>query len=83
MAAHANSSAEPGCLSYELCVSEDDENDLLIYERYITKADLEGPHRAGVAFKTFGKWLNEESGILISKSNKSYIETNVGHMLRG
>jgi quinol monooxygenase YgiN len=83
VAKNANSAAEPGCLSYELCVSTEDECDLLIYERYVTRADLDGPHRASAAFKSFGKWLNEESGILVSKSNKAYFETNVGHMLRG
>lgn len=115
VAAHANSAAEPGCLSYELSVNPDDETDLLIFERYVTKADLEGPHRAHEAFKKvrcwggatasralpflhaltrrppppappapqFGKWLNEESGILVSKASKAFVETNVGHMIRG
>jgi hypothetical protein len=31
----------------------------------------------------FGKWLNEESGILVSKASKAFVETNVGHMIRG
>lgn len=130
VAKHARSSAEPGCLSYELAVSTESDEDLIIYERYVTvrdqkawalflattrrgacrqlcrqnvaaaareaivsypslrggaknasatqrlfltsplalqRADLEGPHNAGAAFKAFGKWLNEESGILVSK----------------
>jgi quinol monooxygenase YgiN len=80
VAKSANSSAEPGCLSYELSVNPEDDCDLLIYERYVSKEDLTGPHRATAAFKAFGKWLNEESGILVAKSNKSYVETNVGHV---
>jgi len=80
VAKSANSSAEPGCLSYELSVNPDDDCDLLIYERYVTKEDLTGPHRVTAAFKAFGKWLNEESNILVAKSNKSYVETNVGHV---
>lgn len=56
----SRSSAEPNCLSYELSVSTESEEDLIIYERYVTKADLDGPHRASPQFKAFGKWLNEE-----------------------
>ncbi len=83
VAKSARSSAEPGCLSYELCVNPSDDTDIMIYERYVSKADLTGPHQAGAAFKAFGKWLNEESGLLVAKSRKEYIESNVGHMLRG
>ena len=68
--------------SYELSVEEgSNDTKLLIFERYISRADLEGPH-VSAAFKKFGRWLNEESGILVAKSRKTYIETNVGHMIR-
>ena len=73
LAAHCRSGAEPNCLSYELCVKEGTEDsaagtELLIYERYVTKADLEVTHNASAPFKAFGKWLNEESGIVLAKS---------------
>jgi quinol monooxygenase YgiN len=74
VARHTRSSNEPNCLSYELCVNPDDDCDLLIYERYVSKGDLTGAHQSGAAFKAFGKWLNEESGILVSKSRKVYTE---------
>jgi quinol monooxygenase YgiN len=62
LAAVCRSSAEPNCLSYELCVAEDDPNTLLIHERYVSREDLSITHRGTAAFKAFGKWLNEESG---------------------
>jgi hypothetical protein len=59
LAEHCRSGAEPNCLSYELCVKEGtDESaagvELLIYERYVSKADLEGTHNASAPFKAFG-----------------------------
>jgi len=59
LAAHCRSGAEPNCLSYELCVKEGTEEsaagvELLIYERYVSKADLEGTHNASAPFKAFG-----------------------------
>ena len=118
LAEHCRSGAEPNCLSYELCAGTEESAagvELLIYERYVSKADLEGTHNASAPFKAFGcvarsaprasaaraplglialtppqarppaarrKWLNEESGIVLAKSKATYIETNVGHMLR-
>ena len=76
LAKHCRSSAEPNCLSYELCVEKDDECSLLIYERYVSEEDLSGTHNSSVPFKTFGKWLNEVSDIVVpgSKSKNFYIE---------
>jgi quinol monooxygenase YgiN len=73
LAAHCRSGAEPNCLSYELCVKEGTQDsaagtELLIYERYVSKADLEVTHNASAPFKAFGKWLNEESMIVLAKS---------------
>ena len=69
LAKHCGSSAEPNCLSYELCVKEGtNDTELLIYERYVGRSDLEGTHNASAPFKAFGKWLNEESGIVVAKS---------------
>ena len=83
LAAHCRSAAEPNCLSYELCVKEgSNDTEVLIYERYVSKADLEVTHAASAPFKAFGKWLAEESNILVAKSKATYFETNVGHMVR-
>lgn len=77
LARRTRSTEEPNCLSYELCVNPEDDTDLLIYERYVSKDDLTGPHQSGAEFKAFGKWLNEESGILVSKSRKVYTESEI------
>jgi quinol monooxygenase YgiN len=74
MAAVCRSSAEPNCLSYEMCVSEEDPNTILIYERYVAREDLSITHRNTAAFKAFGKWLNEESGLeLLGDGRKSIV----------
>ena len=77
LAAVCRSAAEPNCLSYELCVSEEDPNTILIYERYSTKEDLSITHRNTAAFKAFGKWLNEESGLeLLGDGRKSIVRAS-------
>lgn len=78
LAKHCRSSEEPNCLSYELCTEKDDPHSLLIYERYVAESDLTGTHNASAPFKTFGKWLNEISGIVVegSKSKAFYHEVS-------
>ena len=121
VAACCRSAREPGCLSYELSVAVDSPDELIIFERYVAKEDLDVTHRAQAEFKAFGKWLHEESGAellkdgsktivrgagfsqrpwfcffffsylfssphcrqVLEKSNKSYVESNIGHMVRG
>jgi quinol monooxygenase YgiN len=75
---------EPNCLSYELCAGEEDENSIIIYERYVSKADLTLTHNEGIAFKAFGKRLGEGElkGLVLEKSKEFYVETNVGFMSR-
>jgi len=77
-------SLETGCLSYELAVREHDENEVIIYERYATKSDLEVVHNAGASFKAFGALLGEGAlkGLVLEKSKATYYETNVGFMTR-
>jgi quinol monooxygenase YgiN len=75
---------EPGCLSYELCSGESDENEIIIYERYASKSDLTETHNSGAAFKAFGKLLGEGGlkGLVLEKEKATYWETNVGFMER-
>jgi len=40
--------------------AEEDENEVIIYERYATKADLTDVHNSGAVFKAFGKRLGEQ-----------------------
>lgn len=40
-------------------LAEEDENEVIIYERYATKADLTDVHNSGAVFKAFGKRLGE------------------------
>lgn len=37
--------AEPNCLSYEFCDSIEDDKKGVIYERYVSRADLDGKHQ--------------------------------------
>jgi quinol monooxygenase YgiN len=73
LAANCRSSREPNCLSYELCVKEDDPNTVLIYERYKTKEDLLVTHNSQPAFKDFGNWLAERSGDELLKDGRKSI----------
>eukprot|EP00440_Ansanella_granifera_P010666 gb/GFBE01011575.1/.p1 GENE.gb/GFBE01011575.1/~~gb/GFBE01011575.1/.p1 ORF type:complete len:146 (+),score=30.76 gb/GFBE01011575.1/:1-438(+) len=40
--------SEPNCLSYQFCDGEDDTLVCIIYERYATRADLDGPHQVNL-----------------------------------
>ena len=73
LAQNCRSSREPNCLSYELCVSEEDPNTILIYERYKTKEDLTITHNNQAAFKAFGKWMGEQSGDELLKDGRKSI----------
>jgi quinol monooxygenase YgiN len=73
LAANCRSSAEPNCLSYELLVSESDPNEILIYERYIARSDLDVTHAEQPAFQAFGKWAAEESGAELLKDGRKSI----------
>eukprot|EP00913_Durusdinium_trenchii_P008013 g7516.t1 len=46
---------EPNCLSYEFCDAVEDPTKAIIYERYVTRVDLDGPHQ---------KTLEERDGFL-------------------
>ena len=70
---------EPNCLSYELCKATDS-NDAIIYERYVSKGDLDGKHQATL------KWFKENNNKKMPQPTKKelthYTESNIGHMDR-
>ena len=72
---------EPRTLSYILMEGEEDANEILIFERYATKADLTETHHSSAPFKAFGAAL-AASGLVLSKARETFIETDVGFMER-
>lgn len=72
---------EPKTLSYELVVSDKDETDIMIYERYPFESDLKDPHQQSPAFKEFGRLTREVyPDLIVSRSRWTGLETNVGYM---
>ena len=69
---------EPNCLSYEMSFAVDDPCAAIIYERYVSKADLDGPHQ-----ETLGGFVASASTPPEStKTLTHFTETNIGHMDR-
>jgi quinol monooxygenase YgiN len=81
-AAYATFRDEPGCLSYEFCDAESDPLEAIIYERYVTRAHLDGPHQATLEkFKgRFGADLDALGKVDLTLTH--FIESNLGHMDR-
>ena len=76
---------EPNTLSYELAYGEEDPNEIIIYERYVTKSDLVDVHHKGAAFLAFGKRIGPDgplAGLVLNKTKATYFESNVGYMGR-
>eukprot|EP00038_Savillea_parva_P031796 m.90565 g.90565 ORF g.90565 m.90565 type:complete len:153 (+) comp9867_c0_seq1:50-508(+) len=73
---------EPDCLSYEFCDSTEDETKAIIYERYTTKAALDGIHQETLKeFDLMGRLpqgFSEHVDIVLT----NFTETNLGHMDR-
>ena len=64
-----------------MCVNNDDDKSVIIYERYISKTDLDGVHQESL--KAHGKLPASSSGVRpISKKLTHFTETNFGHMNR-
>ena len=70
---------EPETLSYELCRSDQNEDEFMIVERYPSRAQLEDPHQTSEEFKAFKEWWTS-SGVVLEKSGMSCVETGVGYM---
>jgi len=71
--------AEPRCLSYECCFATEDEKALIIYERYRTKADLDGAHQESLKAH---RAVAVPGAAPVTKSLTHFTETNIGHMDR-
>jgi quinol monooxygenase YgiN len=72
---------EPGTLSYECCLSDKENDVVVIYERYTNKAYLTDVHQKSLPFVTFKQAL-ADSDLVVSKSGESFIESDVGYMQR-
>lgn len=80
LAAHVKAN-EPDTLSYELCRSDQNEDEFMIVERYPSRAQLETPHQQSEEFKAFKEWWTS-SGCVLEKSGMSCLETGVGYMAK-
>ena len=65
LASHVRAN-EPETLSYELCRSDQNEDEFMI-ERYPSRAQLEDPHQTSEEFKAFKEWWTS-SGVVLEKS---------------
>ena len=74
---------EPELLSYEVCKSDKDPLQILVFERYSSKAAYTGPHRRTQAFSDFKDAIGR-SGLSdrYIMDGHSYKETGVGFMSR-
>ena len=70
---------EPNCLSYEMCNAVEDNTKVIIYERYATKADLDGAHQVSLAEHRKTAKMGAAPTL---KKLTHYTETNIGHMDR-
>eukprot|EP00434_Breviolum_minutum_P000786 symbB.v1.2.000694.t1/scaffold41.1/size391900/11 len=72
---------EANCLSYEFCDATEDPTKAIIYERYVTKADLDGPHQKTLKQwqSTYGQALGE---LKFTMELTNYVESNVGYMAK-
>ncbi|CAJ1342945.1 unnamed protein product [Effrenium voratum] len=71
---------EPNCLSYEFCDAVDDPQKAIIYERYVSRADLDGPHQ-----KSLDKWKAKYGEALealgeFTMELTHFTESNIGFM---
>lgn len=72
---------ESGCLAYKLSFGEKNPNQLIIYERYISKEYLEEVHWKSKAFEKFKSDCAEKNVEWITKEAVMYWETEVGFMI--
>lgn len=73
-------STEPNCLAYELSDAEADPTEAIIYERYVSKADLDGKHQE--TLNAFNARVPNLEGVQVKATLTHFIESNVGHMDR-
>ena len=73
---------EPRCFSYKVLFCNDDDTKVSIYERYQSKADLDGLHQETLRAHRESGARKIPGGQAISKTLTHYTETDIGHMSR-
>ena len=73
---------EPKCFSYKVLFCNDDDTKVSIYERYQSKADLDGLHQETLRAHRESGARKIPGGQAISKTLTHYTETDIGHMSR-
>jgi len=68
------------CLSYDMSFDIDDEKRAIIFERYVSKAALDGPHQASI--KAHIESAGPSGVTIVESVNRSFTETNAGFMDR-
>ena len=71
---------EPRTLSYEASISDKEPDTVLIFERFVTKADLTDIHQLSAPFIAFRS--HPAQSVVLEKDGHSYYESNVGFMRR-
>lgn len=71
---------EPNCFSYKVLFNNDDDTRVSIYERYRSKADLDGLHQETLRAHRQSGERKIPGGQAISKTLTHYTETGIGHM---
>ena len=72
--------SEANCLSYEWLDSTEDKNKAMIFERYVTKSDLDGPHQE--TLKKFKANISKPPPKALDCDFAHYQESNTGYMLK-
>jgi quinol monooxygenase YgiN len=72
---------EPETLSYEAAVCDSNPTEILIYERYTSRAGLTEIHQKGALFLAFK--AHPIHARIMAKQGKSYIESDIGYVTRG
>ncbi|EGD72268.1 hypothetical protein PTSG_00289 [Salpingoeca rosetta] len=80
LASHCRQSEE-NTLTYELCYDLADEDTVMIYERYCSKADLTNIHNKSAPFARLNRWL-ASANIVLEREVLEYQESNIGYIVR-
>ena len=73
--------SEPHTLTYQVLRSDRNSDELLLLERYRSRADMLEPHKSSPAFLEFKRQL-ALSGVVEEKSGSSWLSTEVGFASR-
>ena len=74
--------SEPHTLTYQVLQSDQRPDEVLILERFRSRADMLVPHKQGTAFLEFKRQL-DESSLVVEATGSSWLSTEVGFAERG